>query len=157
MTRRGRRALTFVLSVVVVSLLAMNITLIYLVATDDHGQWDPLGPYPVQTVVRVTDDAVVIEGTKCNDDDEPVRVSGSYSWQRLSPPGFILQGGTGVELKQPGCITQTFENTIPDAVFAADTPGARWRIDGVETPFDGNGSIGVERRFETEVFQIDEQ
>lgn len=117
--------------------------------------WQPLGDYPQQNVVEITDKWVVADGVKCNNDDEPVLVYGTVAWRRVDPTGAVIETVTGIgtDVRQPGCIEQRFYNVIPDEVRAANLPGALWEIVGIETPLDGR-RIGVPAVFETESFQL---
>ncbi len=95
--------------------------------------WEPLGPYPTQIVdppgdalLEVNGESfpvidlsegrtVKVIGTKCY--KEPVRVSGTVSWQSKHPIGLTHLAGSGVADVAQGCVTQTFDNDIPDAVI----------------------------------------
>lgn len=115
--------------------------------------WNPLGEYPIQRITEVNDSFVHSSGVKCNDTDQPVDVRGSFGWQRVSPPGFAVELGSGTAVRSPGCERFEFDNNIPDTVRAADVPGALWRITGVEIPFRDSGE-GVARAWETETFEL---
>lgn len=94
--------------------------------------WEPLGPYPRQ-IVHAPDDAVFetagrtypmvdlsenetveVVGTKCY--QEPVTVAGTVSWYSRKPLGLTYLSGSGVAEREKGCITQTFQNEIPEVV-----------------------------------------
>lgn len=152
---RARRAfITTALTIILGALVLINAALIWLVIIED-GEWDPLGEYPLQEVLSVTTETVTVEGTKCNATDRPVRIKGSVAWQRVDPLGFVLAGGTGTNIRPPGCETETFENDIPASVTRADRPGSLWRIVGVEIPVEPNGKEGRQVTFETEVFHLE--
>lgn len=117
--------------------------------------WDPIGEFPVQTVLQVTDEFVEIEGTKCY--DEAVQVVGAMSWRSVDPLGTTVEVGNGSVRREVGCLTQTFENSIPPEVRAAVDRGVTgWVINGSETPVDDiQGRNGVPRGWTTERFDLD--
>lgn len=121
----------------------------------ENEPWDPLGEFPVQKVITQTAETVTVEGTKCY--DEEVTVVGAISWRSVDPLGTTVETGVGSVHRMPGCITQTFENTIPDAVLAAAERGVKgWVINGSETPVDDvQGRTGVPRGWTTETFYLD--
>ncbi len=116
--------------------------------------WTPIGAFPEQAVLEVTDTTTTVEGTKCY--DEPVTVAGSFGWQSLDPAGVVVLVGSGSAERDAGCLTQTFENPIPDEVLAH--PEVRlWKIQGTETPIaDGEGKAreGVPKAWSTEPFEL---
>lgn len=118
-------------------------------------QWHPLGPYPTQRVLDVTDDAVIVEGVRCASEDH-VKVRATKSWVRLDPPGYVSPPETAViDLDfTEGCRTRTFVNTIPADVRAADSPGAVWVIAGEDAPIDDDGTIGASVYWSSEPFVL---
>ncbi len=102
----------------------------------------PLGDYPVpQTVLsRVpgvggpaawAGGTVLIRGTKCNASDTPVAVTGATYLVSEQPRTMtLLLQGAGV--REPGCTTFTFANSLPPGVAAG-----RWRVEGVEEAVQG--------------------
>lgn len=134
--------------------------------------FDPLGDYPVQIVTaeEILDDGtkaaflegdVEVEGTKCNDTNEVVEVTGFITWQAIDPPGVIIETGEGRSEYAPGCTTTVFQNQIPIEVAIAiqsqhdngiDQP--IWHIEGIEWPIDAAGDRGKPARFETENFAV---
>ena len=115
-----------------VVILAVSVVMFIAAALqgDGPGSWDPLGDYPVQEVLEVTDTHVIVEGTKCNDSNAPVDVEGFVQWRRLDPLGFVHQSfppesGVSRGTRIVGCETRIFENAIPAEVIAADSPGDR--------------------------------
>ena len=113
--------------------------------------WDPIGEFPVQDVTEINEDFVHVVGTKCYDEDVSVR--GEFGWQRVEPPGFAITLGAGQAEREEGCLTQEFNNDIPDEVREANTPGAVWRIVGEEVPFDEDRE-GLPRSWRTEDFVL---
>ena len=134
--------------------------------------FDPLGDYPVQIVTaeEILDDGtkavflerdVEVEGTKCNDSEEVVKIVGFISWQAVDPRGAIVETGQGRSESEPGCTTTVFQNQIPiDARLQIQSQHDNgidqpvWHIEGTEWPLDGDGQRGVPRRFETENFAV---
>lgn len=133
-----------------IALTMIVVGALYVLTGEDP--WDPLGDYPVQEVLSVEDGHVLVEGTKCNDSNGPVRVRGTFNWQRVSPRGFIVSLGEGVAVREVGCVTQTFDNTIPAEVLEVNKPGDVWRLLGTETPI--NGREGVPVTWQTENFEL---
>ncbi|RMH83121.1 MAG: hypothetical protein D6683_02450 [Actinomyces sp.] len=118
-------------------------------------QWRPLGPYPVQRILGVTDTSVVVEGVRCASEPH-VKVRTSMSWVRLDPPGYISPATVGVvDLDfTEGCRTRTFDNTIPADVREADSPGAVWVIAGEDVPIDTDGTVGASVYWSSEPFVL---
>lgn len=110
-----------------------------------HNQWDPLGDYPLQTIVDpdptpVTipgysltqsalptiylDEQIQSSGVKCVGDvaeggpDRTVTVTGVLSWVSDEPPGKIIEAGRGGGERGPHCVNYTFLNSIPPQVKA---------------------------------------
>ena len=157
--------LTASLAMIAVGLTVLAVAVI--IAIRAPTPWNPLGDYPEQKVlsrvpgvkgpaVKVSDDAVIVQGTKCARVD--VRVRGSSFWQSVDIPGTFVSAGAGVADRSAGCVKQTFANPLPPAVEQAakvkDGPH-RWVIAGTETPIRPNGKTeGVPRAWSTEEFQV---
>lgn len=117
--------------------------------------YNPLGEYPTQTVIDVNLNSVDVVAVKCNNSDQPVDVTGSLNWQRVDPVGFVFAAGTGVGVREPGCATLEFENTIPSEVKRANCTECVWIISGIDTPYKPDtGERGVPRIWQTEEFQL---
>lgn len=136
-------------------------------------EWDPLGPYPTQTVnltrsgrdgqptINIDETTIVpVSGRKCVT-GEGFEIRGTTSWQSVDPPGTIIRTGTGVRDAVDGCTRFHFETVIPATVLRAmrtqlnhgiDHP--TWRIAGVETPAR-DGEEGVSRAWRTETFAVE--
>lgn len=111
---------------------------------------DPLGAFPVQRVVEVTDTHVIVEGVKCA--DRPVRINGTSNWVSVDTPGRRVTGGGGAREHPGGCEVRVFTNEFPPEVLA--NPGV-WHIVGTNCPIDQDGKIiGLCRTWETENFQV---
>ncbi len=168
----GRTARSFAVGLAAVALVLVAVASMLLwVELRGDDTFDPLGEYAEQDVtaeenadglpVVAIDDPVEVVGTKCNDSDEPVRITGVLSWQARDPAGAVIEVGRGERVAEPGCIEQTFENLIPPEVrgliagqHEAGIPAPVWRISGREVPIDGNGAEGVARTFVTEDFVV---
>lgn len=122
---------------VMVLVIGAAIALWAVTIQSTRSQWSPLGDFPDQTVLSVTDVFVEIEGTKCY--DEPVRVRGGVGWRAVDPPGALIVAGEGVADREQGCFTEVFRNPIPVEVLALeealDQPVV-WQLTGWETPVD---------------------
>lgn len=142
-----------------------------LVSVRGPHAWDPLGEYPDQLVLSRVDgvrgpaarlsDGVLVVGTKCVNAN--VQVRGSAFWQSTTPPGVLVQAGSGVATRRKGCVTENFLNPIPDLVRAAanrtSRPVLRWVITGTETPVrdagaSGRSREGIPRAWTTEEFEL---
>lgn len=140
--------------------------------------WAPLGPYPEQTVDAPTfpteemtgngavvlvpsvpiDQPIIVNGTKCADED--VVVEGVVTWRSVSPPGFSVETGRGIDDRPAGCGESTFENPIPDPVvdwaeaqFTAGRDHVLVQIGGCETPVRDSGE-GETLCWHTETFGL---
>ncbi len=128
--------------------------------------WSPLGKYETQRVLSVipgrrgpaiaVDGILSVRATKCA--NEVVTVRGASYWQSVDVPGSYVPAGSGVGLRNQGCVTKTYENPIPPEVVAAvNRVGGphRWVVAGIETPLRSDGrSEGVPRAWVTEEFEI---
>lgn len=88
------------------------------------------------------DDVIPVQGDVCNDHDEPVSVTGAILWERESPRGLRIEVATGTDEIEPGCMTLTFENPIPEEVsrnIAGRGEAERWLISGVVEIAEPNG------------------
>lgn len=149
------RHLAYVSTAIAVFAVAavVGVTFLYLTHTKP---WNPLGDYPVQTVVEVTAADVVIEGIKCNDSSATVNIAGTFNWVRIRPPGF---GTTPIEstgARVPGCTSTRYVNSIPEEVHLLNVPGRDiWFITGTDWPIDPEtGERGTPRSWQTENFEI---
>lgn len=156
-----------------VSVVSSALTLILVVVVtvrSFRSEWDPLGPYPEQTVqpsaghvdwagetysesevsipaVRLGD-PVVVTGTKCA--AEPVTMSGTKAWTSRDPAGYTYADGQSVVPRLDGCRTATYENRVPDdvAAWVADElrrhPFVVMVVGGCETPVENERSGKVE-------------
>jgi len=130
-------------SLILFGLVLVVGTVAVISVTRDEPDWEPLGPFEEQTVLLVTDDFVSVVGTKCY--SETVTVTGSLSWRSIEPLGTIVNVFEGQADRvfadlDDGCLTQTFENSVPAEVLAHPEVTV-WVINGVETPVaDVNGS-----------------
>ena len=134
----------------------LGLSLVVLVsAVADAGPWDPIGDFPVQTVVEVDVDAVTIDGVKCY--DERVEVIGSFWWQSVNPPGAIAGTASGAAERDAGCHEFRFVNPVPLEVLELDgvLGGAEWIITGIETPIDASGGReGLPHSWRSEPFRL---
>jgi hypothetical protein len=133
----------------------------------DGAPWEPLGPFPQQSVVAVTDDMITVVGTKCY--TESVTIRGEAGWQSVDPIGIQVATGSGVQTRDldelddngepvyaEGCRTDTFENPIPPEVLAHPEV-LIWKVAGFEEPVrDGDGDLreGLRQTWETEPFSL---
>ena len=108
--------------------------------------------YPAQKVLSRIDgvamirlgDELQVQGTKCNTLGEPVTVHGTTSWVSVDPPGSSIDVGSGVAVRQPGCVVKTYTNPLPQAVVTRTneltaylhTRCVTWQITGREVPTD---------------------
>lgn len=135
--------------------------------------WAPLGPFPQQTVSHPNGDTdpifdtteahIHVTAVKCRG-DQPVQVTGTLAWRRISPAGYSTPPVEFPPSVQPaGCVTTTFANPIPTPVTAdVCTNGTSvWQIAGTETPvgqIDETGTVtartGVPLGWETEPFTL---
>jgi len=88
-------------------------------------------------------DQVPVIGDVCNNHDEPVKIAGVVTWNRLSPRGFNVETGRGTNEIGPGCSALgPFENDMPEAVIqdvlSANEPEL-WQISGVVDINEPNG------------------
>ena len=158
------------------ALVVAVVWLSVLLVRDD--QWKPLGPFPEQTVtnpatydwpttvgggnsqivpaVGLAGGIAFVEGTKCY--RETVTVNGVVAWQVLDPAGGgTFETGRGTAVKEQGCSTSTFENTVPDDVAAYVSGRARpvvVAITGCETPTDSDRGEGATLCWSTEPFAL---
>lgn len=148
------RVIRWLVAVAVVSLVLTAIVVGFLIWEDarDDGVWDPIGEFPEQTVVEVTDTHVIVVATKCF--NESLTTSGEISWTSVEPLGVLVPVATGSRSRDldeydadglplyddDGCITETFNNPIPHGAREHDEVSI-WTITGIETPVvDGNGN-----------------
>lgn len=156
MNKRGRRLSRPLGVLMSVSLLALAVSAI---AYQRRHAWEPLGDYPVQTVLSRVDGVegpAVAEGgtlevraTKCTAPDirEQVGVAGFYVWQRIEPTRLQVEGGEGTGFRQPGCDTRVFSNPLPREIG----PGL-WHLAGQETA--ERGASSQTRYWRTENFRV---
>lgn len=100
-------------------------------------RYEPLGgyilPQTVSTPVVRVGTSVTVTGTKCNLSDEAITVTGARHWRRIEPSNLIVADISGSGVREPGCLTRTFENIPPSGV----TPG-RWIVEGVDETARGD-------------------
>ena len=100
-------------------------------------------------------DVVPVIGDVCNSHDEPVKVSGVVTWNRLTPRGLNVEAGRGSNEIEPGCrALGPFENRMPDAVVSdvvATGEPELWQISGQVVIDEPNGG---EASWVTESFWI---
>lgn len=128
--RFANGALVLSLLMAIASLVTVGVLGFSVIKSNQNAApWEPLGPYPVQTVKGTTtyrieggdnriipaiyldDPSVIVTGTKCA--SETVNVRGSISWQSSQPPGLLVIVGSGVGLRQKGCVESKYENNLP--------------------------------------------
>jgi hypothetical protein len=143
------RPLAITLTVAVAVLTVVTVAIVLSLFTPD-----PLGDYPLQQVIAVTDTAVIVEGTKCVDADEPIHVAGGYSWYSADTPGLVIGRVEVATIRQPGCTTVRYSNAYPESI----TPGT-WHLAGEECPINPNTGArnGRCRRWQTENFIVPDQ
>lgn len=164
--RNGSRKLFIATIMLVLSIALLGVSIV-LNQTRNQAIPNPLGEYPVQKVsddipreanglpyVQV-DEVVTIIGIKCNKTDQPVTVRGALEWKRVNPPGKIIQVFEGTGTRQPGCVTQVFENDVPNKVKEdiLERGVSVWSITGIEVPIV-DGIKGQPRAFQTENFRV---
>lgn len=77
---------------------------------------------------------VIIRGTKCNDLDVPVSMTGTRRWRHLDNGGvFVTENVLGGGVLPPGCTTKTFDNPLPSEAV----PGL-WQYEGDNTVREGD-------------------
>lgn len=96
--------------------------------------WTPLSYVNPQQALESTvaaGSAIHIRGTKCNDTDQAVSVTGKTYLVRLEPrtPALVFDGSAA---RVPGCMTATWANMIPTG-----TPPGTYRFEGIEVAEDG--------------------
>lgn len=154
--------------------IIVSLTIVWITRPEP---WDPLGPYPQQSIVTEGDTLVksqsmqdtlipitslsngniIVAGTKCS--KETVEVSVYYGWWSNSPGGFHVRADDGPPGKRlKGCESFTFENEIPQEVEewiqskldAGVEP--EMYLSGCETPINDKGVKGTEVCWTTETF-----
>ncbi len=156
-----------VFQVVVIGLLLLNVVglVVLVIIAISPVVFQPLGDFPMQTIVAPRDDTgipmvhlsdkfIVTNGTKCSNLTYPINVTGSKEFRKEE--GYtvtiipILSGGG---LQQPGCLTRTFNNAIPDSM----TPGL-WKLRGIEIAAGDilflKGVVTQSKPWETEYFRV---
>jgi len=156
-----------VLAVVVGVAIAVAIAFTALDSSDEA--WEPLGPFPVQTVqdsdlvVDVSAGQIKIEATKCREGTDGIQVEGDLAWRRVSPPGFTSELVLfAPSVQSNGCTVETFENSIPNVVHVdvCATGPSDWQVTGTETPIGDlvgdtvRAREGLSLGWETEVFTL---
>lgn len=105
-------------------------------------------------------DTVNVTGTKCA--DEEVDIIAVTSWKPIEPRGTsIVVGDAHAATRDAGCVTDRFQNDIPDEVIevvrrqhARGYPAPLWQITSSETPIAEDGSEGATEVWYTEPFAI---
>ena len=104
---------------------------------------DENGTVVPNPVVHLSDPMVRIRGTKCSEDR--TIITGQLNWLSVEPPGQIIPGISGQAERDPGCITRTYENTLPQAVIESVRHQLRtrdhvtWSLTGEENAIDKKG------------------
>lgn len=125
-------------------------------------EWAPLGPYPEQVAepeVTAKLDApafVHVQATKCA--HETTLVTGTMAWVSSDPAGRIIAIPTegAVDRRMKGCTDFSYRDAIPPEVVSATASFggvATWRLTGVETPINADGS-GVPVAWQTNEVRI---
>lgn len=148
-------------------------------------KWDPLAQYPVQQVVAERESStplpggenyeedvtipvyywneeVEVEATKCvKVEEDIVQVEGNLAWVSDEPPGRIIDAGTGVGPRGPGCVNYSYRNPIPDNVKAEleelkeqGIEQSEWHLGGTEIPIEEGSREGAPRSWITITFRI---
>ena len=129
-------------------------------------KWDPLGAYPLQTVINRNhlvhvDGTVDVVAQKCARVKQ-VNVRTSKAWVPVNRIELAVADTPGkLDIRYRSCgptVTQStfgFHNPIPEQVKRLVAGGYHvWRITGTDTPFDSKGREGVPRTWATETFTI---
>lgn len=150
----------FVLALLVTGIALIVLSLVniagFVLRSDTPAVFAPLGPYPTQQIVDVTDTAVIVDATRCASIPQ-VRVMSMVSWHRLEPPGAEFGAGFGITdltFGADGCNTTRFIYTIPAAVRALDHPGDQWTIVRIDTPIDTQDRFGEQIAWQSTPFVI---
>lgn len=123
-------------------------------------EYDPLGEFPEQEVLNANKQVAaggtaIIKGTKCNDTDERVIISGELRWTAVDPPGTSFLVLAGVGDLPPGCETNVFRNPVPEEVAELAADGlVMWQVIGTNWPIDEDGNRGRPRDFRSEAFEV---
>ena len=167
----GRQMRWAVVAVVTLA-VALGLTLGFVLYQSTRPErWDPLGPYPVQTVLSRVEgvkgpavmlgDDLRVAGQKCNASSRPVTTRGSYEWVMVIPPGSIIPAGSGSAIRVPGCTAFDYLNPMPEAVVARSEKVKAntgvdpvWRISGKDTPYSVKHGVGEPRTYISENFTI---
>lgn len=137
---------------------------------ESGAEWDPLGPYPTQTVMNPTDvpldGFLLVEGKKCA--KETVSVTSVQLWANTSQ---AIKTGEGGGTQEKGCTVfsddpaknpdlPAFRNPVPAAVAeaqrrlcAAGAPNVPWKLIGKVTP-RGDGRVGHLTVWTTQPFTL---
>ena len=96
--------------------------------------------------VKLTD-TVDVTAVKCNRSRSPVVDLGNSSFQSVDRPEAIFVRSAGsISVKQPGCVTQHFQNPIPltvqDYVKSQGHP-MKFKITGIEIPLRTKCDAGI--------------
>lgn len=143
---------------------------VWALVTGDE-TWDPLGPYPLQRLVRFEDGVAVISGELCS--DERTDVLTTLRWQAFDRDtgapivGAVVTLATEVQqTREKGCVTfcenagcdfPAFRNPIPDELVALEASLVRphrWRVTGHEIPIRRDGTEGLRERIMSETVQL---
>jgi len=87
--------------------------------------------------------SVLSQGTKCNTSSEPISVKGELFWRPIAPGGKSILVAKGASIKEPGCFTTDYDQSIPRQVYNETceliTKGYKnvtWQLTGTEIPTD---------------------
>lgn len=186
MWRQGNGSRQVVAAFLVFLCASVALAVALVLESVDPEPWAPLGPYPTQQIVSaspvdLTDGSVDVIGTKCAEDDTPVR--GVVRWQSVTPGGATVDAAEGSTVAAPTdaafierfaelggtittdpitgrrCLTRLFSNEIPAEVvklsreWLAEGRRVAWVITGTESPADG-AREGVPVVWATEPFEV---
>lgn len=160
--QRKRRRVLRRIGVLFLAWALLTVWALWQVWSHRDEQWAPLGPYPEQTAEQVVTaeldkPAVVhVQATKCA--HETTLVTGTMAWVSADPAGRIVaiptEGAVGRRME--GCTDFTYRDAVPPEVIAATASFggvATWRLTGVETPINAEGS-GVPIAWQTNEIRI---
>jgi hypothetical protein len=105
------------------------------------------GPQPAANFAKAGGTLHVGPVTKCNTSSTPVISIGTVTWRRLAPTSQFVAGGTFTVVKDPGCVTQEYDNIVPDLA-----PGT-WELHGEEQIVGPNNEV-QRLGWRTEPFEV---
>ncbi len=146
------------------ALLILVVTFAWQLASEQNRPFDPLGSYPIRVVatdpIRLGED-LVVTAIACTRVDEEITVETTQSWVSVNPPGTVVDVGTGLTIRQPGCTAEQLKYPMPVEVVRrigklVDEGHTEtvWRITGTDTPLQIDGRRGMPRTWTTEEFTV---